>query len=150
MNMTSGTYDVALSFAGEDRIVAQALADALVKNFTVFYDKYEASELWGRDLTVELPLRFQNSRFCIMLISKPYLEKMWTNFERQEIISKFLKLRGTDYLLPVRLNGFNEKLPGLADIVMYLDIDAQNNMQNFIEIANETLAKRLMVAQTSR
>ena len=41
-------YDVALSFAGEDRKYAEELAKVLVdKNVEVFYDGFEKSVLWG-------------------------------------------------------------------------------------------------------
>ena len=48
-------YDVALSFAGEDRIHAVALAEILSRRgVKVFYDKYEKSTLWGKDLYTHL------------------------------------------------------------------------------------------------
>ena len=42
-------YDVTLSFAGEDRTYAEALAE-LLKNdgYEVFYDKYEWARLWAQ------------------------------------------------------------------------------------------------------
>jgi len=44
-------YDVALSFAGEDRALARELA-ALLRDagFKVFYDEYEQATLWGKNL----------------------------------------------------------------------------------------------------
>ena len=46
-------FDVALSFAGEDREYAEALADLLNSGgYTIFYDKYEQADLWGKDLYV--------------------------------------------------------------------------------------------------
>src|SRR5260370_20126628 len=44
-------YDVALSFAGEDRNYANALAEALRhRQLNVFYDEYEKTPLWGKNL----------------------------------------------------------------------------------------------------
>jgi hypothetical protein len=44
-------YDVALSFAGEDRQHAEALADGVrAAGYEVFYDDYETSNLWGANL----------------------------------------------------------------------------------------------------
>ena len=41
-------YDIALSFAGEDRAYAEALAEALKeKHLKVFYDKWEKPLLRG-------------------------------------------------------------------------------------------------------
>lgn len=44
-------YDVALSFAGEERPYVEAVADALRNaGVKVFYDDYEKVTLWGKDL----------------------------------------------------------------------------------------------------
>lgn len=44
-------YEVAISFAGEDRGVAEQIAGLLKdEGITVFYDKYEEADLWGKDL----------------------------------------------------------------------------------------------------
>jgi hypothetical protein len=45
-------YDVALSFAGEDREYAEELANALRGKANVFYDGFEKAKLWGEDLYV--------------------------------------------------------------------------------------------------
>jgi len=48
-------YDVALSFAGEDREYVEIVADILHElGVKVFYDKYEEADLWGRDLYTHL------------------------------------------------------------------------------------------------
>ena len=42
-------YDVALSFAGEDRHYVERVAKELQRRgIRVFYDKYEQTELWGK------------------------------------------------------------------------------------------------------
>jgi hypothetical protein len=49
--MPANMYDVALSFAGEDREYVEAVAEYLVgAGVTVFYDRYEEVSLWGKDL----------------------------------------------------------------------------------------------------
>lgn len=50
-------YDVALSFAGEDRAEVEKLAQSLLaKRVRTFYDNYEQANLWGRDLYQHLQL----------------------------------------------------------------------------------------------
>lgn len=45
------TYDVALSFAGEDRVYVERIANLLIEQgIKVFYDKFETANLWGKDL----------------------------------------------------------------------------------------------------
>lgn len=103
--MMDYSYDVAISFAGEDRKFAEAVATGLRKaGVNVFYDDFYASDLWGEDLSVSLrKVYHEASRFCIMVISAPYVEKMWTNFERQQAIERLIKQKGQSYILPVRL-----------------------------------------------
>lgn len=44
-------YDVALSFAGEDRVFVEECAEILRSlNINVFYDDYEKEILWGKNL----------------------------------------------------------------------------------------------------
>jgi hypothetical protein len=46
-------YDIALSFAGEDRDYVEEVANSLNENVVrVFYDKFEQVDLWGKDLVV--------------------------------------------------------------------------------------------------
>ena len=48
-------YDVALSYAGEDREHAATLANILKhRGVKVFYDQYEKPILWGKDLYIHL------------------------------------------------------------------------------------------------
>ena len=44
-------YDIALSYAGEDRTYVEKVAENLKnKNINVFYDRYESAFLWGKNL----------------------------------------------------------------------------------------------------
>jgi hypothetical protein len=48
-------YDVALSFAGEDRGYVEKVAALLRESgIKVFYDKFETVQLWGRNLADHL------------------------------------------------------------------------------------------------
>ena len=115
-------FEVAISFAGEDRDFAEAVATGLrEKGIKIYYDDFYKEESWGIDLSVELrDTYFDDSRFCIMLISEHYLKKMWPIFERQQIIERQIKEKGNVYLLPVRLNNFQGEVPGLSNSVAYL------------------------------
>ena len=125
------TYEVALSFAGEDRAFADAVAkglrDAGVK---VFYDNFYAEELWGEDLAVKLrEVYHSSSQFCIMIISKYYVDKMWPSHERQQAIERMIRERGKAYVLPVRLDGFNGEVPGLSGTISYLAVRSSDHQK---------------------
>lgn len=120
-------HDVAFSFAGENRNFVETIKETLVKSgYDVFYDNDFKVDLWGSDLTVTLPEHYLNSRYVVLIIDEYYLQKMWTFFERQVIVENYLKLKGADYLLPVRLNNFNEKVPGISGIIGYIACPTDN------------------------
>ena len=51
----NGEYDVALSFAGEDREYVEEVARILkAAGVKVFYDKFETVQLWGRNISRSL------------------------------------------------------------------------------------------------
>lgn len=78
-------YDVALSFAGENRQYVEEVASILRSmGFRIFYDKYEVVDLWGKDLYVYLSeIYCKRARYTVMFISKDYAKKLWTNHERR-------------------------------------------------------------------
>ena len=131
-------FDVALSFAGEDREAAQTLAALLNEDgVRVFYDEYVAAELWGSDLyTVLDEVYRKRARFTIVFISKHYVSKPWTRHERQSAQARAMLEVGA-YLLPVRLD--DSELPGLRPTVAYIDA----RRTPFEEIA--ALVKRKLV-----
>ena len=97
----SAIYDVAISFAGEDRPVAGNIASGLVlKGLNVFYDEYVEADLWGRDLYVHLTKVYRDdSKFCLMLVSDSYAAKQWTNHERRAAQSRAFS-ENREYILP--------------------------------------------------
>ena len=74
-------YDVALSFAGEDRKFVEDCAEILRSlNINVFYDNYEKEVLLGKNLYSYLADVYQNrARFAVVFVSKSYKKKRWTN-----------------------------------------------------------------------
>lgn len=114
-------FDVALSFAGEDRKYVEQVAHFLKKmGFRVFYDKYEVVSLWGKDLYVHLREIYQDkSRFTVMFISKHYADKLWTTHERQSAQARAFRER-REYILPVRFD--DTEIPGLVETIGYIDL----------------------------
>lgn len=114
-------YDVALSFAGEDRAyvdeVAKVLKDAGVRPF---YDNYEQVSLWGKNLYDHLDWVYREaSQFCVVFVSEHYAQKVWTNHERQSAQARAFQ-ENEEYLLPARFD--ETQIPGLRPTIGYLDI----------------------------
>jgi TIR domain len=116
----SAIYDVAISFAGEDRLAAGDIASGLVlKGLNVFYDEYVEADLWGKDLYVHLTQVYRNdSKFCLMLISDSYAAKQWTNHERRAAQSRAFS-ENREYILPLRLD--DAQIDGILDTTGYID-----------------------------
>jgi hypothetical protein len=114
-------YEVALSFAGEQRSHVHAIAECLKKaGVTVFYDDYEKEKLWGKNLHDHLSDVYQKkARYCVIFASREYAEKVWTNLERQNAQARALQDKGEEYILPVRFD--STEIPGLLPTIGYLD-----------------------------
>lgn len=124
-------YEVAISFAGENRQFAEAVANGLRDaNIKVFYDDFYAEELWGEDLSVRLrDVYHSSSQFCIMVISEHYINKMWPSHERQQAIERMIQEMGKTYVLPVRLDGFNGEVPGMSGTISYLAVRSNEHQK---------------------
>jgi len=114
-------YDLAVSYAGEDRSVADQIAKKLKRmGYSLFYDGFERAKLIGEDLTTTLgEIYAKRSRYCLILISKDYAAKPWTNHERQFALSRALQERRA-YILPLKLD--DTHLQGLSPTIGYLDL----------------------------
>ena len=112
-------YDVALSFAGEDRAYVEKVAIKLKeKNVKVFYDRFEQTELWGKNLYTHLSdIYKEKSRFTVLFISKAYAKKSWTNHERANAQARAFR-ENKEYILPARFD--ETEIPGLPDTVGYI------------------------------
>jgi hypothetical protein len=112
-------YDVALSFAGEDRVHALALATRLQRaGLRVFFDRFE--ELWGHDLSERLHEVYDRQcRRVVVFVSQAYLQRPWTNFERRVLVSRAMR-EDPGFLLPLRLD--DTELPGLPGVIAYKDL----------------------------
>jgi TIR domain len=118
-------YDIAISFAGKDRSTAEDIAKILVsKGIQVFYDNFENADLWGKDLYEYLTHIYKdNSKYCLMLLSESYKEKVWTTHERKAAQARAFK-ESQEYILPIRLD--DTDIPGILETTGYIDIRSKS------------------------
>lgn len=118
-------YEVALSFAGEQRECVEEVARALQSlGVAVFYDEFEPVRLWGRDLAEELQDVYENRAHCVvMFISKEYVTKSWPIHERKASLGRAIQQR-QEYVLPVRFD--DSPVPGLPTATKYLSAQAHS------------------------
>ena len=113
-------YDVALSFAGENRKYVEEVANGLkFAGVSVFYDGFEKADLWGKNLIDHLAAIYRNSRYVVMFISKEYVEKAWTTHERKHAQDRELFAQ-EEYILPARFD--DTLVPGMTTTVAFQDL----------------------------
>lgn len=112
-------YDVFISHASEDKEeVVRPLVYALQKEgLTVWYDEFEMKI--GDSLRRKIDKGLVNSKFGIVVLSKDFIKKGWTNYELDGIISK--AVTGEQVVLPIWHNITKKEVidfsPSLSDKV---------------------------------
>src|SRR5215208_7745603 len=132
-------YDVALSFAEQDRDVVDKFANLLTsKRIKVFYDKYETAELWGKDLIDHLVnIYSRKARYCVMFISQYYPLKKWTKVERMAAQERAFR-DANEYILPLRLD--DTQVPGITETTGYRDL-RQHPLEEVVNLLEQKLMK---------
>ena len=130
-------YDVFISHASEDKdSVVRPLAQALVEQgLKVWYDEFELKI--GDSLRRKIDRGLANSKFGIVVLSKAFIRKGWTNYELDGIISKVNT--GEQVILPIWHEITKQEVldfsPSLADKV------ARNTASYTVEEIAEEIAE---------
>ncbi|WP_321281390.1 DUF1883 domain-containing protein [Marinifilum fragile] len=130
-------YDVFISHASEDKDeVVRPLAHALqAEGLNVWYDEFELKI--GDSLRRKIDKGLANSRFGIVVLSKDFIKKGWTNYELDGIITK--EISGEQIVLPIWHNITKKEVieysPSMADKV------ARNTAVYTIEEIAEEIAE---------
>jgi hypothetical protein len=130
-------YDVFISHASENKSeVVRPLAIALQeRNLRVWYDEFELKI--GDSLRQKIDKGLANSRFGIVVLSKHFIKKGWTNYELDGIITK--SISGQQVVLPIWHDITKQEVidysPSLADKV------ARNTATYTIEEIAEEIAE---------
>jgi hypothetical protein len=114
-------YDVALSFAGEERDFVESVATHLKqKGVRVFYDRFEEANLWGKDLVLHFEAIYSTkAKYFIPFLSKHYKDKVWTNHELKSALSSAI-LKNEEYILPARFD--DTVIAGVRHSLGYIDL----------------------------
>lgn len=107
-------FEVAISFAGENRELAQFIAESLATlDVTVFFDEMFEANFLGKAWAQQFQEIFaKKSRFVVALLDENHLKKIWPTFEREHFAPRI----ADESVIPVFLD--DSKFPGVpADIV---------------------------------
>lgn len=133
-------YDIAVSFAGEDRALVEEFAGSLrKKGVRIFYDNFEQATLWGKDLYQHLQSIYKDkARFCIIFVSEHYAKKNWTLHELQQAQARSFQ-QDVEYILPVRID--ETELPGINPTIGYVDL-RHVDLDKLVELTLEKIGHR--------
>ncbi len=114
--MANREYEVALSFAGEQRAYVQEVAAGLqAAGVRYFFDERSVADMWGEDLVGYLDRVYRrDSRFAVVFVSVAYAAKVWPRAELRSALARAVEEKGA-YILPVRFD--DTDLPGLLPTV---------------------------------
>jgi hypothetical protein len=134
-------YDVALSFAGTERTIAEAIFKRLEGDeFEVFYDKNEQHRILASDVEEYLkPIYQSDAQFVVVLLSREYPKRIWTKFESQQFKER-LKKGG---VIPV---WFADCPPGVFDEsarVGGITFDPTGDVDTQVEAICEVIRKKI-------
>ncbi|MCY4160543.1 MAG: toll/interleukin-1 receptor domain-containing protein [Flavobacteriaceae bacterium] len=114
-------YDVALSFAGEQRDYIEVIANFLLSSgMSVYYDIHSKNAHWGQSLTEITEYIYAKKSDCVVLfISKDYCSKKWPRLEAEHSMKAMSE--NQIKILPIRFD--DSILPGLDQDIQYLKVE---------------------------
>ena len=133
-------YDVFISHASEDKdSVVRPLAIALKnKGVNVWYDEFELKI--GDSLRRKIDHGLSKSKFGIVVISRSFIKKGWTNYELDGLMTKAIS--GQQILLPIRHDITKQEL--LYNSQSLADKVARNTSQETVEEIAEEIAELIV------
>jgi hypothetical protein len=116
-------YDLAFSYAGEDRGYVERLAAELQRRrIRVFYDREQIARVLGQDLAEILPRIYEReARYCVVFASEHYSDSQWTAVESDAALRR-QRIQKGEYIIPIRLAEVS--VPGLSRSIVYYDASA--------------------------
>ena len=157
-------FDFAISFAGSERALARELASQIVRTgLRVFFDEHFEHEMLGIDGADYLNrVFFEQSRYCVALVSENYERRAWTQLERRAaqarehstghgvLIPVLVDATRPSWLLPTRVY-FNLAERSLAELVALLRKKHANEDRSlFREVNRITLPEKTIEASVVR
>lgn len=144
-------YDFALSFAGENRNLAELIFEKLsAHDIAVFYDKNEQHRILAENVEDYLsPIYSSEAKFIVPLLSNNYPRKIWTKFESENFKQRF----GEGSIIPV---WYSDCTPGLFDesikyggITFNVAGDLETEAQNICDALIKKIAEDRIMEQDS-
>lgn len=130
-------FDVAISFAGENREVARVISDELQSlDCSVFFDElYEANYLGGAWRKQFEDIFKNRSRVVICILDRNHADKIWPTFERE----CFSPRVADEAVIPVFLD--DTKFPGISQDIIGIVFKRDDSKSLANQIADDIVFK---------
>lgn len=118
-------YDFAISYAGEEKKVAEGIYNAITEkyaNYNIFFAPKELSSLVGEDGEEFFEKLFKESKQVIVILSENYKKKEWTRYEWDIIKDRNKENR----CIPIKID--NVKILGFSSNQIYLSFNEDYDM----------------------
>lgn len=120
------TYDLAISFAGEQRILARTITRQLNPlGYQIFYDAYHVDQTFGSKLPQLLHEIYSHTNCIVVLVSPAYVNNAYTHFEQQAILQNYIH-NPQCKILPVIVE--NADIPGFPNTIGAVRYDGDLNV----------------------
>jgi hypothetical protein len=135
-------YDFALSFAGNDRAIAAAIAEKLSEHeVEVFYDRNERHRMLAKDIEQYLlPIYQSEAKYIVVVLGPDYPERYWARMESEA----FKKRIPEGEVIPI---WFTDSPPGVFDSagkIAGLFFNREDNFEKQIESIVDILIQKLI------
>ena len=109
-------WDVFVSHASENKVTVAAPLVSRLRNMglSVWYD--ESNLTWGKSLRKSIDEGLANSLFGIVVLSKDFFKKKWTQIELDGLIS-IMTTTDDDNILPLRYEISNEEVAKISPVL---------------------------------
>lgn len=139
-------YDFALSFAGSDRDIAEAIFNVLQENeLEVFYDRNEQHRILAEDVEEYLgPIYSSDAQLVICILGPDYPKRVWTKFESDQFKQRFK----SGEVIPVVLNTAPLGVFDSAAKVGHITWDRTKEFNDELKSATEVLIQKCAEIRT--
>lgn len=134
-------YDFALSFAGTDRDIAEALFSQLQDNeFEVFYDRNEQHRILAGDVEDYLrPIYNSDAALVICILGRDYPKRIWTKFESEQFKQRFK----TGEVIPIVLADVELGMFDTATKVGHISWDRSDDFETQANATTDVLRRKV-------
>lgn len=145
-------YDFALSFAGEDRDIAEALFAALSEHeLEVFYDYNEQHRILAADVEEYLaPIYQSEAQMVICILGPTYPKKVWTKFESAQFRERFRDGEVLPVLLSTAQAGVFDEVSRVGHLSWDREKDPRQQLDAAVAVLLAKCAERRARTEASR